>query len=107
MAYDKKFSSLRLSSLYCWRGFGLLRFSEKLPDSLHHKGLHEFLDSNGDPRRDYSVSWHHNRINWVDQENVNFGKNTFPSTNNVLKRLSSLATGLLYDFNCGETCWAV
>ena len=59
-------------------------------------------------RGDYSVSWHHSRIDWFDQENVKFwAKNTFPSTNNVLKRLSSLGSGLLYDFNCGETCWTV
>lgn len=64
MAYEKKLDSRRFCSFHCWRGFGLLRFPEELSNSLHYKGLHEFLDCHGDSRRDYSVSWHHNHTNW-------------------------------------------
>ena len=107
MTYEKKPDYRRFHSFYCWRGFGLLRFPEELPNRLHYEGLHEFLDSHGNSRRAYNVSRHHHCIDWFNQENVDLARNAFPSANNLLKRLGSLASGLLYDFNCGETCWTV
>jgi len=56
---------------------GFYAFSEELLNRLHYEGLHEFLDSYGDSRRAYSVSWHHYCIDWASQENVDLAKNVF------------------------------
>lgn len=69
--FEEKFGSCWLRSFCCWHSFGLLRFSEKLPNSILYKRLHEFLDSHRTSRRINSVGWHDNRTDRRNQKNIN------------------------------------